>query len=152
MKGADDLIRTKLPIKRNPMISIGFKRVSKKRPCQICGEPTYCGFSRDEGTSICMRVSWIFPPFADSPPASALSIPKFHSSRFDQQLRSARGTPNQLRRTASNKGLAQQQSNPAAKLHRPHETYTAFAIDSSGRKNTTLPVLPRSIFSKEYGT
>ena len=39
------------------MISIGFERVSKKRPCRICGKPTYCGFSRDEGTSICMRIS-----------------------------------------------------------------------------------------------
>jgi hypothetical protein len=39
------------------MISIGFKRVSKKRPCWICGKPTYCGFSKDEGTSICMRIS-----------------------------------------------------------------------------------------------
>src|SRR5678815_3716303 len=35
------------------MISVGFARVSKKRPCRICGKPTYCGFSRDEGTSIC---------------------------------------------------------------------------------------------------
>jgi len=41
--------------KRNPMISVGFARVSKK--CRICGKPTYCGFSRDEGTSICMRIS-----------------------------------------------------------------------------------------------
>ena len=39
------------------MISGGFKRVSKKRPCRICGKPSYCGFSRDEGTSICMRIS-----------------------------------------------------------------------------------------------
>ena len=39
------------------MISVGFKRVSKKRPCRICGKPSYCGFSRDEGTSICMRIS-----------------------------------------------------------------------------------------------
>ena len=44
-------------IKRNRMISVGFARVSKKRPCRICGKPTYCGFSRDEGTSICMRIS-----------------------------------------------------------------------------------------------
>jgi hypothetical protein len=34
------------------MISVGFKRVSKKRPCRICGKPTYCGFSRDEGTGV----------------------------------------------------------------------------------------------------
>ena len=39
------------------MISVGFARVCKKRPCRICGKPTYCGFSRDEGTSICMRIS-----------------------------------------------------------------------------------------------
>src|ERR1044072_3679273 len=39
------------------MISVGFKRVSKKRPCRICGKHTYCGFSRDDGTSICMRIS-----------------------------------------------------------------------------------------------
>src|SRR5258705_12689421 len=39
------------------MISVGFAGVSKKRPCRICGKPTYCGFSRDEGTSICMRIS-----------------------------------------------------------------------------------------------
>jgi len=39
------------------MISVGFQRVSKRRPCRICGKPTYCGFSRDEGTSICMRIS-----------------------------------------------------------------------------------------------
>jgi len=39
------------------MISVGFTRVSKKRPCRICGKPTYCGFSRAEGTSICMRIS-----------------------------------------------------------------------------------------------
>ena len=43
--------------KRDFMISVGFQRVSKKRPCRICGKPTYCGFSRDEGTSICMRIS-----------------------------------------------------------------------------------------------
>ena len=39
------------------MISVGFARVSKKRPCRICGKPTYCGFSRDEGPPICMRTS-----------------------------------------------------------------------------------------------
>ncbi len=39
------------------MISVGFNRVSKRRPCRICGKPTYCGFSRDEGTSICMHIS-----------------------------------------------------------------------------------------------
>jgi hypothetical protein len=39
------------------MISVSFKRVNKKRPCWICGKTTYCGFSRDEGTSIWMRIS-----------------------------------------------------------------------------------------------
>lgn len=42
---------------RAPLISGGFKRVSKRRPCRICGKPTYCGFSTDERVSICMRVS-----------------------------------------------------------------------------------------------
>src|SRR4029079_15705529 len=42
---------------RQTLVSGGFKRVSKKRPCRICGKPTYCGFSTDEGTSICMRIS-----------------------------------------------------------------------------------------------
>jgi len=42
---------------RRTLVSGGFKRVSKKRPCRICGKPTYCGFSTDEGTSICMRIS-----------------------------------------------------------------------------------------------
>ena len=42
---------------RRTLVSGGFKRVNKKRPCRICGKATYCGFSSDEGTSICMRVS-----------------------------------------------------------------------------------------------
>lgn len=42
---------------RTNSVSGGFKRVSKKRPCRICGKPTYCGFSTDEGTSICIRIS-----------------------------------------------------------------------------------------------
>src|SRR5690349_17735036 len=33
-----------------------FQRVSKKRPCRICHKSNWCGFSVDEGTSICMRV------------------------------------------------------------------------------------------------
>ena len=48
---------TKLVIKRDPMISVGFKRVRKKRPCRICGKPSYCGFSEERTTSICMRIS-----------------------------------------------------------------------------------------------
>src|SRR4026207_937611 len=54
---AHGFISTARQQKRKPMISVGFARVSKKRPCRICGKPTYCGFSRDEGTSICMRIS-----------------------------------------------------------------------------------------------
>ncbi len=42
---------------RTPLVSGGFDRVSKKRPCRICNRTTYCGFSRDGRTSICMRVS-----------------------------------------------------------------------------------------------
>ena len=42
---------------RTPLISGGFDRVSKKRPCRICNHTTWCGFSRDERTSICMRES-----------------------------------------------------------------------------------------------
>ncbi len=26
------------------MIAVGFQRVTKNRPCRICGKPTYCGF------------------------------------------------------------------------------------------------------------
>ncbi len=39
------------------LVSSGFDRVSKKRPCRICKQSTWCGFSRDQRTSICMRVS-----------------------------------------------------------------------------------------------
>lgn len=42
---------------RPTLVSGGFKRVSMKRPCRICGKATYCGFSSDEDTSICLRVS-----------------------------------------------------------------------------------------------
>ena len=40
-----------------PPVSGGFERVGKKRPCRICKQPTWCGYSTDEGTSICMRIS-----------------------------------------------------------------------------------------------
>ncbi len=40
-----------------PMSSVSFQRVSKRRPCRTCGKPICCGFSRDEGTCICMRIS-----------------------------------------------------------------------------------------------
>ena len=40
-----------------PWVSSEFDRVSKKRPCRICNQTDWCGFSRDQRTSICMRVS-----------------------------------------------------------------------------------------------
>ena len=40
----------------SPLVSGGFQRVSRKRPCRICHKSTWCGYSTDEGTSICMRV------------------------------------------------------------------------------------------------
>ncbi|HKP13935.1 MAG TPA: hypothetical protein VJZ91_17570 [Blastocatellia bacterium] len=46
-------------IRRNqrPLISSGFARVSRRRPCAICGKPDWCVYTRDEQVSICMRVS-----------------------------------------------------------------------------------------------
>lgn len=35
----------------------GFCRVTKHRRCRVCGKPDWCGYSTDEQTSICMRVS-----------------------------------------------------------------------------------------------
>ncbi|HYJ87185.1 MAG TPA: DUF3854 domain-containing protein [Pyrinomonadaceae bacterium] len=35
----------------------GFFRVTKYRPCQVCGKPDWCGYTTDEQTSICMRIS-----------------------------------------------------------------------------------------------
>src|SRR5882762_10911853 len=35
----------------------GFCRVTKYRTCRVCGKPDWCGYSADEQTSICMRVS-----------------------------------------------------------------------------------------------
>src|SRR6185503_6491933 len=37
--------------------SNGFCRVTKYRRCRVCGKPDWCGYSTDEQTSICMRVS-----------------------------------------------------------------------------------------------
>jgi hypothetical protein len=76
---------TKLVIKGNPMISVRFNRVSKTRPCRICGKPTYCRFSRDEGTSICMGISKGSRGPSHNGGIST-SIPKFHLSQFDRQL------------------------------------------------------------------
>src|SRR6266498_1997335 len=35
----------------------GFFRVTKYRPCPVCRKPDWCGYSSDEQTSICMRIS-----------------------------------------------------------------------------------------------
>src|SRR5712692_9002645 len=40
-----------------PLVSNGFRRVTAKRPCRICHQTDWCGYSTDERTSICMRVS-----------------------------------------------------------------------------------------------
>jgi len=42
---------------RAPLVSNGFRKVTRKRPCRICHKPDWCGYSTDERTSICMRVS-----------------------------------------------------------------------------------------------
>ena len=34
---------------------IGYKRVSRKRPCSICGKPDWCSFTRNESISFCSR-------------------------------------------------------------------------------------------------
>jgi hypothetical protein len=40
-----------------PLVSNGFRKVTTKRPCRICRKTDWCGYSTDERTSICMRVS-----------------------------------------------------------------------------------------------
>src|SRR5216684_696194 len=42
---------------RQPLVSNGFRKVTTRRPCRICHKPDWCGYSTDERTSICMRVS-----------------------------------------------------------------------------------------------
>src|SRR5216683_4262369 len=42
---------------RQPLVSNGFRKVTTKRPCRICHKTDWCGYSTDERTSICMRVS-----------------------------------------------------------------------------------------------
>ena len=37
------------------MDTVGYKRVSKKRPCCICGKPDWCSFTRNETISFCAR-------------------------------------------------------------------------------------------------
>ena len=46
-------------IRRNQrtLISSGFARVNRRRPCAVCGKPDWCVYTRDEQVSICMRVS-----------------------------------------------------------------------------------------------
>src|SRR5262245_48374301 len=36
--------------------SIGFCRVTQRRPCLVCGKPDWCSYTRDERVSICMRL------------------------------------------------------------------------------------------------
>src|SRR6202521_5737586 len=42
---------------RQRLTTNGFCRVTKHRRCRVCGKPDWCGYSADEQTSICMRVS-----------------------------------------------------------------------------------------------
>ena len=39
------------------LISSGFARVNRRRPCAICGKPDWCVYTKDEQVSVCMRVS-----------------------------------------------------------------------------------------------
>jgi hypothetical protein len=43
--------------RRQPIAINGFCRVTKYRPCRVCGKTDWCGYTTDEQTSICMRVS-----------------------------------------------------------------------------------------------
>src|SRR6266851_387279 len=45
------------PSRPRTLVSGGFQTVSPKRPCRVCRRDDWCGYSRDERTSICMRVS-----------------------------------------------------------------------------------------------
>lgn len=40
-----------------PLVSNGFRKVTRKRPCRVCHKTDWCGYATDERTSICMRVS-----------------------------------------------------------------------------------------------
>jgi hypothetical protein len=42
---------------RKPVTTNGFCRVTKYRRCRVCGKPDWCGYSTDEQTSVCMRIS-----------------------------------------------------------------------------------------------
>jgi len=37
------------------LVSRGFMRVTRRRPCRICGKPDWCTYTRDEEVSICAR-------------------------------------------------------------------------------------------------
>lgn len=39
------------------LITKGFCRVTKQRLCRVCGKTDWCGYSIDEQTTICMRIS-----------------------------------------------------------------------------------------------
>ena len=40
-----------------PLISSGFARVNRRRPCRVCGKPDWCVYTRDEQVSIGMQGS-----------------------------------------------------------------------------------------------
>jgi hypothetical protein len=42
---------------RQPIAINGFCRVTKYRPCRVCGKTDWCGYTTDGQTSICMRIS-----------------------------------------------------------------------------------------------
>lgn len=44
-------------VKQKVFVSSGYERVSRKRPCEICGKPDWCVRTRDGEITICMRVS-----------------------------------------------------------------------------------------------
>jgi hypothetical protein len=70
LQGVDLLRRTERPQERNPMISVGFARVSKKRPCRICGKPLIAALQDMKARK-------------GSVPQSTVSVP---DPRFDQTL------------------------------------------------------------------
>lgn len=39
------------------MVSCGYRRVSKKRPCSICGKPDWCSTTRDYNIAFCARIA-----------------------------------------------------------------------------------------------
>jgi hypothetical protein len=44
-------------LQRQPIAANGFCRVNKYRRCRVCGKPDWCGYTTDEQTSNCMRIS-----------------------------------------------------------------------------------------------